>query len=149
MMSNSKKVTPLKFNIATEKWWLEDDPFLLGPGNFFRGEILELQVGNQLLTPQVLKLSDFQTQEKTFRTCIFIWATFSFNNSYTSQFENPNGGWRIRQISQKKSYTWTFFCQQFFGQHFPDPSPTIWATKKTRGPLLSMSHPGWLIGIPK
>ena len=23
-----------KFNIAPEKWWLEDDPFLLGPGNF-------------------------------------------------------------------------------------------------------------------
>ena len=22
-----------KFNIAPEKWWLEDDPFLLGPGN--------------------------------------------------------------------------------------------------------------------
>ena len=27
-------VTPWKFNIAPEKWWLEDDPFLLGPGNF-------------------------------------------------------------------------------------------------------------------
>ena len=23
-----------KFNIAPEKWWLEDDPVLLGPGNF-------------------------------------------------------------------------------------------------------------------
>jgi len=25
-----------KFNIAPEKWWLEDDPFLLGHGNFSR-----------------------------------------------------------------------------------------------------------------
>ena len=29
-----EKITPSKFNIAPEKWWLEDDPFLLGPGNF-------------------------------------------------------------------------------------------------------------------
>ena len=27
-------VTPTKFNIDLEKWWLEDDPFLLGFGNF-------------------------------------------------------------------------------------------------------------------
>ena len=27
--------TPPKFNITPEKWWLEDDPFLLGFGNFF------------------------------------------------------------------------------------------------------------------
>ena len=27
-------VIPPKFNIAPEKWWLEDDPFLLGFGNF-------------------------------------------------------------------------------------------------------------------
>ncbi len=26
--------TSLKFNIAPEKWWLEDDPFLSGFGNF-------------------------------------------------------------------------------------------------------------------
>ena len=31
----TKKPTPLHFNrFAPEKWWLEDDPFLLGPGNF-------------------------------------------------------------------------------------------------------------------
>ncbi len=29
-----KKGTPPKFNIAPEKWWLEDKPFLLGFGNF-------------------------------------------------------------------------------------------------------------------
>ena len=27
--------THLKFNTAPEKWWLEDDPFLLGFGNFW------------------------------------------------------------------------------------------------------------------
>ena len=27
-------LTPGKFNIAPEKWWLEDDPFLSEPGNF-------------------------------------------------------------------------------------------------------------------
>ena len=26
--------TPPKFNIDPEKWWLEDEPFLLGFGNF-------------------------------------------------------------------------------------------------------------------
>ena len=26
----NKSHTPPKFNIAPEKWWLEDDPFLLG-----------------------------------------------------------------------------------------------------------------------
>ena len=30
----NKGSTPAKFNIASEKWWLEDDPFLLGFGNF-------------------------------------------------------------------------------------------------------------------
>ncbi len=29
-----RKNTPPKFDIAPEKWWLEDDPFLLGFGNF-------------------------------------------------------------------------------------------------------------------
>ena len=29
-----KASTPAKFNIASEKWWLEDDPFLLGFGSF-------------------------------------------------------------------------------------------------------------------
>ena len=28
------EITPRKFHIGPEKWWLEDDPFLLGPGNF-------------------------------------------------------------------------------------------------------------------
>ena len=28
------QTTPPKFNIAPEKRWLEDDPFLLGSGNF-------------------------------------------------------------------------------------------------------------------
>ena len=30
----SMMYTPPKFNIAPEKWWLEDDPFVLGFGNF-------------------------------------------------------------------------------------------------------------------
>ncbi len=34
--------TPPKFNIAPEKWWLEDDPFLLG-WLIFRGELLNFQ----------------------------------------------------------------------------------------------------------
>ena len=29
-----KILPPPKFNIAPEKWCLEDKPFLLGPGNF-------------------------------------------------------------------------------------------------------------------
>ena len=28
------QTTPPKIKIAPEKWWLEDDPFPLGPGNF-------------------------------------------------------------------------------------------------------------------
>ena len=36
---NSGIVHPLpppKFNIVTEKWWLEDDPFLLGQAAYFQ-----------------------------------------------------------------------------------------------------------------
>ena len=33
------------FNIATGKWWLEDDPFLLCPGNFSVGELLNFGGG--------------------------------------------------------------------------------------------------------
>ena len=36
-------LTPPKFNIDPEKWWLEDDPFLLGFGNFsgaWKGNLL-------------------------------------------------------------------------------------------------------------
>ena len=29
-----RRLTPSRFNIDPEKWWLEDDPFLLGFGNF-------------------------------------------------------------------------------------------------------------------
>ena len=36
-------VTLLKFNIfALEKWWLEDDPFLLGWGYYFQGRTIRL-----------------------------------------------------------------------------------------------------------
>ena len=34
LLTKSSPATPPKFNIAPEKWWLEDDPFLLGLGNF-------------------------------------------------------------------------------------------------------------------
>ena len=37
--------TPPKFNIAPEKWWLEDDPFLLGPGNFSGAVPVKLREG--------------------------------------------------------------------------------------------------------
>ena len=40
--------TPLKFNIAPEKWWLEDDPFLWGPGTF-SGETSLLNFGRKTL----------------------------------------------------------------------------------------------------
>ncbi len=60
MMSNLKKVTPPKFNRSP----LKNDAWKTILSFWGPGEILELQVGDQLLTPQVLKLSDFQTQEK-------------------------------------------------------------------------------------
>ena len=35
------RIHPPKFNseFIPEKWWLEDDPFLLGPSNFFIGNV--------------------------------------------------------------------------------------------------------------
>ena len=35
-ISSINSITPLKCNITPEKWWLQDDPFLFGPGNFLR-----------------------------------------------------------------------------------------------------------------
>ena len=40
--SRIQPITPPKFNMAPEKWWLEDDPFLLGR-YIFRGELLNFQ----------------------------------------------------------------------------------------------------------
>ena len=39
--------TPPKFNseFTPEKWWLKDDPFLLGPGNFSGAISLKLRWG--------------------------------------------------------------------------------------------------------
>ena len=34
MRNLQQTITPPKFNIAPEKFWLEDEPFLLGLGNF-------------------------------------------------------------------------------------------------------------------
>ena len=46
--------TPPKCNIPPEKWWLEDDPFLLGPGHFFRGELLNFgRVSGQISNPRI------------------------------------------------------------------------------------------------
>ncbi len=42
-------VTPPKFNIAPEKWWLEDKPFLLGFGNFSGAFTVKLREGNDPL----------------------------------------------------------------------------------------------------
>ena len=44
---------PPRFNIATEKWWLKDDPFLLG-WQIFKCELLNFQ-GVPQDVPQVLK----------------------------------------------------------------------------------------------
>ena len=43
------EVAPLKFNssFTPEKWWLEDDPFLLGR-SLFRGELLNFEGGKPL-----------------------------------------------------------------------------------------------------
>ena len=53
--------TPPKFNIAPEKWWLEDDPFLLGFGNFSGansllnfGRVIQCNVG-QIFLGQALQ----------------------------------------------------------------------------------------------
>ena len=44
--SNKHLGLPLpKFNIAPEKWWLEDNPFLLGAKKLFRGELLNFGGG--------------------------------------------------------------------------------------------------------
>ena len=37
--------SPPKFNIAPEIWWLEDDPFLLGFGNFSEAIPVKLREG--------------------------------------------------------------------------------------------------------
>ena len=37
--------TPQKFNIAPEKWWLEDNPSLLGFGNFSGAVPVKLRGG--------------------------------------------------------------------------------------------------------
>ena len=41
----NQSYTPEVEQLAPEKWWLEDDPFLLGPGNFSGAFAVKLQGG--------------------------------------------------------------------------------------------------------
>ena len=51
MIKKPTKFTAPKFNIGPEKWWLEDDPFLLGFGNF-SGENSLLNFGRVKVGPE-------------------------------------------------------------------------------------------------
>ena len=42
-------LTSLEFNISPERWWLEDDPFLLGRQAYFEGQTVKLQECNVVL----------------------------------------------------------------------------------------------------
>ncbi len=70
-------------NIAPEKWWLEDDPFLLGLGNFSQALAVKLQGGTvwwkssnfcHIKRSPVFENKDvFENKEAEL---IFFWQTF-------------------------------------------------------------------------
>ncbi len=41
--------TPTKFNMAPERWWSEDDPFLLGPGLFSEAIYIYIYIHTNIL----------------------------------------------------------------------------------------------------
>ena len=49
LKAGNPKIEGWKFNIAPKKWWLEDDPFLLGQTVTFQGRTVKLREGSIFL----------------------------------------------------------------------------------------------------
>ena len=81
--------TPPKFNIAPEKWWLEGDPFLLGPGNFSGAKMLNFG--------RVIFFNWLGWNHQVFMK-------FSQRPSQKTMLQLPNCGWSVPQWSRSRTF---------------------------------------------
>ena len=98
----TKKPTPLQFNrFAPEKWWLEDDPFLLGPGNFSGAFAVKLLKGkpSNFSFPYLLMVQKFSNNHLVtwfWVPPVFQLPTCNLNWWTTPDFRDPSAQYLLR-----------------------------------------------------